>query len=330
MRFIDTWLPLIVIVREGRLDRSELDQMVAGFESHFERGESYAVLSVALWDAGPPDALARMRIAEWLNQPKVRRFSKDLCAGSATVTARAWERHAMTALSWLWVPVAPHRAVASVVEGIGYCADRLVERKAWLPASRERLQCDVYRALTAMPVVGLGEELPTSETIPPGPRNSARGAGLETLTDAGGRLVIGWVAESVLWASFHGRLSAELASSYAAKLEQLLSHTTRVRYFIDSSSLDSVDLAGRNAALRALIAHQQHLVSVVILSWAGGVSSTARALLQPVGSLLQVTTDRLGFEARLHQAAPQAREAIEGRHATAAPPPGATSNRTEP
>ncbi len=330
MRFINTWLPLIVIVREGRLDRSELEQMVAGFESHFERGETYAVLSVALRDAGPPDALARMRMAEWLNQPRVRRFSKNLCAGSATVTARAWERHAMTALSWLWVPVAPHRAVASVVEGIGYCADRLVDRKAWLPAGRERLQSDIYRALTAVPVAGLAEELPTSKTIPQAPKNSARGAGPETLADAEGQIVIGWVTESVLWASFHGRLSAELASSYAAKLEQLLSHTTRIRYFIDSSSLDSVDLAGRNAALRALLAHQQHLASVVILSWAGGVSSTARALLQPVGSLLQVTTDRVEFEARLLQAAPQAREAIEGLDTAAARPPGATSNRTEP
>lgn len=166
MHFVDAWFPLIVMVREGRLDRPELDQLFAGFERHFERGRTYAVLSVSLASAPPPDALARMRMAEWLNQPRVRRYSKALCAGSATVAARAWERRVLTALSWLWVPIAPHRAVASVVEGISYCADRLVARQVRLPTGREHLEREVYRALATLPIAGLAEVHPGSKTRP--------------------------------------------------------------------------------------------------------------------------------------------------------------------
>ena len=85
MEFIDNWFPLIVTVREGSFDEAEMDQMASGWERYFRRAEPYAVLNTARLGANAPDARGRLRIAQWGNLPRVRQFSKLLCAGSATV-----------------------------------------------------------------------------------------------------------------------------------------------------------------------------------------------------------------------------------------------------
>jgi len=128
MEFIDNWFPLIVTVREGSFDASEVEQMAAGFERYFRRAEPYAVLNTARLGANSPDARGRLRIAQWGNAPRVRQLSRLLCAGTATVLTFPWERRALTALSWLWTPPAPHQAVGSVDDGLAYCLASLGQR----------------------------------------------------------------------------------------------------------------------------------------------------------------------------------------------------------
>jgi hypothetical protein len=155
MEFIDNWFPLIVTVREGSFDPAEMDQMAKGFERYFRRAEPYAVLNIARLGANAPDACARLRIAQWGNTPRVRQLSKLLCAGTASVLTFPWERRALTALSWLWTPPAPHRAVASVDDGLSYCLDRLAERGVELPRDCETFRIDVQRMLRGLPIAGL-------------------------------------------------------------------------------------------------------------------------------------------------------------------------------
>jgi len=155
MEFIDNWFPLIVTVREGSFDPAEMDQMAAGFERYFRRAQPYAVLNTARLGANAPDARARLRIAQWGNAPRVRQLSKLLCAGTASVLTFPWERRALTALSWLWTPPAPHQAVASVEDGLSYCLDCLARRRVELPRDRETFRIDVQRMLLGLSIAGL-------------------------------------------------------------------------------------------------------------------------------------------------------------------------------
>jgi hypothetical protein len=155
MEFIDNWFPLIVTVREGSFDEAEMEQMATGWERYFRRAEPYAVLNTARIGATAPDARGRLRIAQWGNLPRVRQFSKLLCAGTATVMTFPWERRAATALSWLWTPPSPFRSVSSVDEGLAYCLAALVERGADLPRDPEMFRIDVQRMLRGLSIAGL-------------------------------------------------------------------------------------------------------------------------------------------------------------------------------
>jgi hypothetical protein len=133
---------------------------------------------------------------------------------------------------------------------------------------------------------------------------------LEKITHENGYVVIGWVKRGVLWASFHGHLSAGLGEIYAERLKWLVRQAKGTSYFIDASRLDSFDLVGRTVALRALIENRHRFASVRILNWSGGVSSTGRAMLQGLGELVQTTEERAGFERILSVVAPGALETI--------------------
>lgn len=135
---------------------------------------------------------------------------------------------------------------------------------------------------------------------------------LETLRTTDGRIVMGWAGEGVLFASFHGHLSVELGELYAARLEALLCARSGVRYFIDSSELESFELAAGNMAVRALVAAEPVFVSVLVLRWLGGESASVRAALQPLAALLSTTDVRAEFMQALTSAAgsPSAEEQV--------------------
>jgi hypothetical protein len=305
MQFITQWFPLIVTVREGGVDSLELDELSAGFERYFARAEQYATLSTSRLNAPTPDAMARLRLAEWANSPRVRSRSKDLCAGSATVVARAWERHALTALQWLWTPAMPHEAVSSVHEGIAYCVDRLLARKLKLPAPAEVFCQDVQRSLAGLRLAGHDDQLERRDA--PAAASAAR---LEKLADDEGCIVLGWLAPGVLWTSLTGRVNDAICQAYATRLDQLLRAASAVRYFVDSSCLESIELSARSTMLRTLIAQEPHFERVVVSNWSGGLSPATRSTLQALGSTIVVLQDTRDFGARLLRAAPQAREVI--------------------
>jgi hypothetical protein len=155
MHFVESWLPLVVVIRQGRLESPEMSEMAEGFERLFTRGAPFAVLSLSELQAPPMDALARQRLADWGNQLRIQRLSKQLCAGTATVVAREDERRALTALLWLWTPAAPHDVVHTVARGIDVCLARLLERQVALQVSPEALSHQVQRGLSSLSVAGL-------------------------------------------------------------------------------------------------------------------------------------------------------------------------------
>ncbi|HVZ37135.1 MAG TPA: hypothetical protein VG963_32150 [Polyangiaceae bacterium] len=317
MRFIDKWLPLIVLVQESNLDRDELAQMSTGLEPFFQRGLPYSVLTVMRIEARPPDALARMRLARWLNQPRVRRISKELCVGSATVTAREGERKVMQALCWLWNPATPHRAVASVSEGLHFCLDRLTAANVALPFERSRLELEVRHALAALPLAGLAADAGRENARWQDAR-SARERGSPTiLADGEGQIALRWLGEGVLWTRFQGQLSVSLAAAYAVHLGQRLCGARPVRYFIDSSSLANMDLVTRNVILQALLANRERLRTVKVLSW-GRNRRFAPGARDELRDIVQLVS-RSEFEALLLRAAPDGQASFEPFRARGTP-----------
>lgn len=124
-------------------------------------------------------------------------------------------------------------------------------------------------------------------------------------------VVVGWVADSVLWAKLSGTLSASLGASFAVKLERYIKSCTRLRYFVDASSMHSVDLLARSATARVLMANRQRIQSMLVLNWSGGVSATARAVMIALDDLVETTTSSQLFDAKLTEAAPLARQKLD-------------------
>jgi hypothetical protein len=107
-----------------------------------------------------------MKLAAWANQEHVRRYSRELCAGTATIVARQWERQALVALTWLWTPVSPHHVVRTVPQGVTFCLSSLIARGVRLPASPDTLRADIERTLRAEGVAG-AEHLAPDSARPP-------------------------------------------------------------------------------------------------------------------------------------------------------------------
>ena len=145
MRFVDTTFPLVVAVGSNVYDRSEFDSMTRGFETYFERGERYAVLTYTPEGPSLPDARYRKLIADWANEPRVRELSRKLCVGSATVVQSQLVRGALTAILWLWTPPTPHRIVGTPREGVEWCLDRLLPSGISIQCSREQMQTQLQR-----------------------------------------------------------------------------------------------------------------------------------------------------------------------------------------
>jgi hypothetical protein len=256
----------------------------------------------------------RLRLAEWLNEPRVRRDTKQHCVGTATVVARDCERHALTALQWLWIPVVPHDGVARISDGIDYCVDRLVERGIPLPQTPELFRAEVYRGLARLKLAGLDDAKLFGANPPPRRvlrrRSGATPGRFETLADRDGCVVIGWLVPGVLWAKFAGHLNETVCVAYASRLSEILKPASGVRFFVDSSQLQSWDWAARNVALCALLENAGHLSQVVTSEWADELNPTSRQTMVTFGSSVHVLPDKAEFDAKLREAAPQAHEIL--------------------
>ena len=139
MRFVLDMFPLVVTVGASKQTDGELDEMVAGYDQLFERGERYALITYSPEGAEMPSARARKRIADWAESPSVRAFSKKLCVGSATVVQSQLARGALTAIMWLWKPVAPHKIVATPLDAIDFCLERIAVSDVPMPFTRDEV-----------------------------------------------------------------------------------------------------------------------------------------------------------------------------------------------
>jgi hypothetical protein len=134
---------------------------------------------------------------------------------------------------------------------------------------------------------------------------------LELMADDEGSITLGWVDAGVFYARFIGVLSAALSTRHTARLESALERTPSLHYFADCRALCSYDLGARSAFLRTILAHRSQFTSVVILTWAQGITPVTRAFASAVGEPVDVLADEMDFETRLLEVAPLARAKLD-------------------
>jgi hypothetical protein len=311
MRLIESWLPLVVVVRERESRAVDWAQLVQGLERQFQRRDQFALLGVSESQIEPMDELTRQRLAEWGNRPRVQGLFKQYCAGYATVAAGDPERRAMGAFLSSWTPDAPHELAGTLARGLDYCVARLDDRRVQLAPSSAGFRQLVFRELAKLPLAGSSQGAPHGGAVRR--RSGTQRAGsLQSSREGEGSFVLGWLRPGVLWASFQGHLSSVLAERYAELFGRLVNGQSAVTFFADASGIASTDLLGRNRVLHSLVDNAQSFAAIHILNWSGGVSSTGQATLEALKSVVRLTQDKDSFERTLNTLCPGARQQIAG------------------
>ncbi len=129
-------------------------------------------------------------------------------------------------------------------------------------------------------------------------------AGLRMLEDQKGAIAYGYVAPRVFYARFVGQLSAELGTNYVHQLEAAVGQVPALAYLADASALAEYDLIARTRFARFVANRRVKFASLVMLTWAEGISPAARAFADTLGEPLQILSDPLEFERALANVAP--------------------------
>ena len=125
MRVFGECFPVLVNVAPRRYDAAAVRGWSDAFEQYFQRGERYAVISIQPEGSVTPGAAERKLMLDWLESPRVRRCSGELCVGAATIVHGRLMRGALTAVLWFWRPPFPMETVATVAEAVDYSVERL-------------------------------------------------------------------------------------------------------------------------------------------------------------------------------------------------------------
>lgn len=137
--FVDDFFPLVLCLGPDVWNDEAVNDLAAGSERLFARGERYALITCSP-DKSEMGARERKLITDWSNKPHVREKSRQFCIGSSTVVRSALHRGALTAIFWLWKPPSPHEAASTPEAAVDWCLDRLVSAEIPLPRSRDALR----------------------------------------------------------------------------------------------------------------------------------------------------------------------------------------------
>jgi hypothetical protein len=146
---------------------------------------------------------------------------------------------------------------------------------------------------------------------------------LEFLKDDEGSAVFGWVGEGVFYTRFRGGLSAQVGLAHVARLGVVLGESRPIRYFSDASGLKHYDLAARSAFVRLVTEHRARFSSLVMLTWASGITPSAQAFATAMGGAVTLLTSATEFDARLAQEAPFVKRKLHPNAWVRSPLPGA-------
>jgi hypothetical protein len=135
--------PLIVQTLHFGYTEEDMRRALAQYLPLFARRQRYAI--AVQHEPGAPVADAPLRAVigafQTANLEHIRYC--NVCVG--VVLPSFSHRAAMTALSWLFPPVAPQRACASIIEAVEYCCEMLTTEGIGLGAPILKLQSDLKK-----------------------------------------------------------------------------------------------------------------------------------------------------------------------------------------
>jgi hypothetical protein len=135
--------PLVVQTLHFGYTEEDMRQALAQYLPLFARRQRYAI--AVQHEPGAPVADAPMRAIlgsfQAANLEHIRYC--NVCVG--VVLPSFSHRAAMTALNWLFPPVAPQRACASIIEAVEYCCQMLTSEGISLSAPIVNLQSDLKK-----------------------------------------------------------------------------------------------------------------------------------------------------------------------------------------
>jgi hypothetical protein len=134
---------------------------------------------------------------------------------------------------------------------------------------------------------------------------------LELIADEEGSITLGWVDTGVFYARLIGTLSAELSARHVSRLEDALDRSPSLHYFGDGRALASYDLRARAAFREIVVTRRQQFKSIVLLTWAQGITPAAHKLATAASEPMEILADDKEFERRLLDVAPLARGKLD-------------------
>ena len=142
---------------------------------------------------------------------------------------------------------------------------------------------------------------------------------LEIIKVDDGSLAIGWVGDRVFYAKTVGGFSVELCLAHSVRLDRAVRQQGVLAHFLDASLMTHYDLLARSALVRGLLGHRNDFTPLVILAWAGGVTSATAAFAAAIGDAATIVTDPVDFDQRLRQRAPLAQLCLDPKTWVSAP-----------
>jgi hypothetical protein len=133
--FDDTLWPLLIARFTGTNPPDEYEEYLEKTASYFRKREPMVMLHDAREArAVPPEQ--RQRQADWLRQHEV--LLRHFNVGTVFVITSPVVRLSLTVIHALRPPVTPHAVVPTMIEGIGWAADRFQQAGHLFPALRLR------------------------------------------------------------------------------------------------------------------------------------------------------------------------------------------------
>jgi hypothetical protein len=129
---------------------------------------------------------------------------------------------------------------------------------------------------------------------------------LEQIADGQGAIALGWVGPGVMYARFERTVSTTLAERFGERFAAHIGDTAAVRYFADSSTVLSYELAALGVIAQAVVSKRAQLRQIVVCPWGGGLGAKGGAHAEALASV-EYTASASEFDVRLIAAAPLAR-----------------------
>jgi hypothetical protein len=135
--------PLVVQTLYFGYTEADMRQALAHYEPLFARGERYAI--AVHHEPGAPvgDAPMRAMIGTFQSANVAHIRACNVCVG--VVLPSFSHRAALTALNWLFPPVAPQKACATLLEAVDYCCRMLTAEGIALGAPILQLSDELRR-----------------------------------------------------------------------------------------------------------------------------------------------------------------------------------------